>query len=923
MSAKYPPRVFWHASPSIPARSGRFIWFVVRLRGSRSDASAGDWPVPLPALAFAAGYLAWQAGGFGGADSRPVIGDLAILGMNALAAWWCHRAALRSGSSLRLRRLWRMLSIALIAFLAGDAAQLVYELLGHKPYPSPADVAYLAFYPLTLLAVMSAAAGPRRAGDRLRLTLDAATVALGGGVAIWHIAIQPVAAAAPDGLMRAFSWAYPIGDLVLVAALAAVMLRPAQGLSKRTVALLAGAISGFVITDLVYARLALHGNYHGGDPVDIGWFLSLFAFGLAARAQREPRRLERGERYRDELPWATYLAAGIAYSMLIAGEAEGSFMKHMSVIVACAGIGLIVMARQLLAQRRLSAIQTDLTRARQHLATVVGAAPMLLFAFDEKGMMTLNEGRALAAIGHKPGDNVGKSIFEVCADLPDVLEAAQTALGGARTTTTIEWDELTFETYLEPVFAHDGSVEAVIGVSTDVTERQRGERRIAHMAFHDHLTGLPNRLYLQNELESALSRARRRAESLALLYIDLDRFKLVNDSFGHAAGDAVLCETAERLRAACRESDFVARQGGDEFMVLLESLHGDSAGHASAIAAKIIERLRAPFEIEGTEFELGATVGISLYPRDAQTPDSLMKHSDAAMYQARSAGRGGTAIYERSARDPRGQLNMGVRLRRAIPSGELVLHYQPIFNLATRAVVGVEALIRWEDPVLGLVPAGDFIPFAEDSGLIEDVGGWVIDEVCRQAAEWWGAGLEPHIAFNVSPRQFRSGQVGDQLSLALARYRIPGSALTVEITESAAMADEKIVAPALRQLAALGVRTSIDDFGAGFSSLDRLFELCVQELKLDRRFLEAVPRDARASALLGAVLTLARALDLNPVVEGIETGEQLDFLVRTGFRTGQGYHLCMPLPAAEVTPLLPHSGVASAWDNRVAAPRMP
>jgi diguanylate cyclase (GGDEF)-like protein len=824
---------------------------------------------------------------------------LAILPVTAVAAWWCHRAALRCRVSGRLGRCWNLLALALLCFLTGDLLQVAYRVvLDRNPYPSLADVAFLCVYPITLIAVLSAAAGPRRAGDRLRLTLDAATIALGGGVAIWHLALEPAASGSSRGLALAFSLAYPVGDLVLVGALAAVLLWPAPGLSKRSLALLAAALTGFVLCDLIRVR----------DHVHAGWVLPLIALALAARLQPEPGRLEPNERYRVQLPWAGYLAAGIGYSVLVAAEAQASFMAHVSIILACAGIGVIVMVRQLLAQRRFASIQSDLVLARHHLSTVVGAAPMLLFAFDRNGIMTLNEGRALATIGHKPGDNVGRSIFDVCASSPEIVEACHIALDGCRTNTTVEWDDVVFETYYEPLFAADGSVEAVIGVSTDITERRRGERRIEHMAFHDHLTGLPNRLYLENELEGALARARRRAESLALLYIDLDRFKLVNDGFGHAAGDAVLQQTAERLRASCRETDFVARQGGDEFMVLLESLHGDSATHASAIAAKIIERLREPFEIDGTEFELGATIGISLYPRDAQTPDNLLKHADAAMYQARRVGRGGSALYERSGGDARGQLSMGVRLRRAITAGELVLHYQPIYNLISRTVVGAEALIRWNDPVGGMVPAGEFIPLAEDNGLIEEVGVWVIDEVCRQAAEWWSAGLEAHVSFNVSPRQFRAGRVGDDLSAALVHHHIPGSLLTVEITESAAMADERIVAPALRQLAALGVRTSIDDFGAGFSSLDRLFELCVQELKLDRRFLEVVPHDPRASALLGAVLTLARALDLDTVAEGVETADQLEFLIRSGFPMGQGYHLSRPLTAREVTELLPQAG---------------
>ena len=315
----------------------------------------------------------------------------------------------------------------------------------------------------------------------------------------------------------------------------------------------------------------------------------------------------------------------------------------------------------------------------------------------------------------------------------------------------------------------DGSM---IGIAIDVSARRRSEERLAHLAFHDPLTGLPNRATVEEQLGRELARAARDRSTVAALYIDLDQFKLVNDSLGHAAGDRVLVEVAERIRAVTRDSDLLARLGGDEFMLLCP---GISDAAAAATAGRILAAIDPTLVVDGAEFQIGASIGIALGPRDGDTADELLKHADAAMYQAKRAGRDAYALYSDDAGATRRRLTLNARLRRALDEEQFVLHYQPVHELAGGAIRGVEALLRWQDPDGGLVPPGDFLPHAEESGLIVRIGEWVLETACRQAAEWEAAGLMPRMAFNASPRELCDDRYVDRVAAALERHGLaPG-----------------------------------------------------------------------------------------------------------------------------------------------------
>ncbi|MBA3301636.1 MAG: EAL domain-containing protein, partial [Thermoleophilaceae bacterium] len=445
----------------------------------------------------------------------------------------------------------------------------------------------------------------------------------------------------------------------------------------------------------------------------------------------------------------------------------------------------------------------------------------------------------------------------------------------------------------------------VVSSFTDITERRNSEARIAHLAYHDELTDLPNRALMNKHLDLALARARRGGLSVALLYLDIDDFKLVNDSLGHDVGDQLLRQTAARLDEITRATDLLARQAGDEFMLVLTDLPTeDSVDVAGKVAQQVRRKLEAAVTVADAEFQLGVSIGVSIYPRDAEDPEQLLEHGETAMYQAKDAGRGGHAFFTPGDFDPLERLSMTSQLRTALEREEFELYYQPLFDLSDGRLSGAEALIRWKSPSRGLVPPLDFIPLAEDTGLIEPIGDWVIEAVCRQAAEWRRADLDPHLSFNVSPRQLRKENLAHAICDRIGAHGLDTTQFTVEITETAATHESSGVSPILSELTQAGLRVAIDDFGAGYSSLGRLRELPVQTLKIDRAFLYQVPERKEAASIVRAILHLAAGLEMRTVAEGIETEEQLEFLKAEGCSHGQGFHLGRPLPAREMTALL-------------------
>jgi diguanylate cyclase (GGDEF)-like protein/PAS domain S-box-containing protein len=468
-----------------------------------------------------------------------------------------------------------------------------------------------------------------------------------------------------------------------------------------------------------------------------------------------------------------------------------------------------------------------------------------------------------------------------------------------------------------PVDDEHGNPFLIQGVIFDITNRKLAEEQVAYLAYHDKLTELPNRALFEEMLDVSLARARRSDLGVGVLYMDLDNFKLVNDSLGHAAGDELLVQLADRLRACTRETDMVARQGGDEFMLLLSDLEqgpGIATGTdaamivAETVADRVHQALRKPFDLAGQEFYASASIGVSLFPQDAQDAETLLRNADTAMYESKRTAPGGSVLFRAPEGDPVDRLSFSTRLRRAVENRHWVLHYQPILDLGMGTVRGVEALIRWQDPNGGIVPPGEFIPLAEEMGLIEAIGHWVIDEVARQDREWRAQGLELEISFNLSPRELFVPQLSERIVKQLSATGLPASRVVVEVTESAAMADPDRTTRILNELRAWGLTLAIDDFGTGYSSLARLKHMPVSILKIDQSFIRDVDRDVSLAGMVRAMIQLAQSLGMIPLAEGIETHGEYEFLRANGCRLAQGFLFSRPVPADQIPALVSREG---------------
>ncbi|MFT3733992.1 MAG: EAL domain-containing protein [Rhodocyclaceae bacterium] len=440
-----------------------------------------------------------------------------------------------------------------------------------------------------------------------------------------------------------------------------------------------------------------------------------------------------------------------------------------------------------------------------------------------------------------------------------------------------------------------GTLTNFVAVFSDITERKASEARIAFLAHHDPLTALPNRTLFQDRLEQALARAERSEQKVALLFLDLDRFKTINDSLGHIAGDRLLRAVAERLSFCVRDTDTVCRQGGDEFLIVLSDLL--DAEVPARIAEKILRKLAEPFDLEGHTLGTSFSIGIAVYPDDGRSTDVLMKNADTAMYHAKESGRNTYRFFtEQMNANALERLQIENHLRLALDRGELLLHYQPQVDLTSGEIVGAEALIRWQSDTLGFVPPGRFIPIAEESGLIVPIGRWVLRQACLHARAWQLAGHQSvGVAVNISPLQFRRDDIVATVREVLRDTGLPAASLELEITESLIMQHAESVLETMQNLKALGVRLSIDDFGTGYSSLSYLKRFAVDRLKIDQSFVRDIAEDPDDAAIVRAIIQMGKSLKLDVVAEGAEARAQVDFLVREGCRTAQGYFFCPPV----------------------------
>jgi diguanylate cyclase (GGDEF)-like protein/PAS domain S-box-containing protein len=550
--------------------------------------------------------------------------------------------------------------------------------------------------------------------------------------------------------------------------------------------------------------------------------------------------------------------------------------------------------------------EQELNETKQFLDSIVDNIPIAVVVKDAVTRKFVLVNRAFQAMrGLRRDELVGKSVFEFystrTAEFIDHMDSE--VLQGRCDGKNLEYDVDTpdgtriYATSRIIIRDNDGEAKYLIVVINDVTERKKSEQRIAFMAHHDALTGLANRAAVTQQIEEAAARQRRRGDSFTVLLLDLDRFKHVNDTLGHSAGDALLRQAAARLKALLRETDVLARLGGDEFAII-QSGETSQREAASVLADRIIEIFAKPFDIDGNEVNIGTSIGIALAPEHGTNPDSLLKMADMALYGAKSAGRNGYRFFDPdmgAAADAR--LALENELRRAIAQNELELHYQPIIDTKTRRICSAEALIRWRHPTKGLIAPDNFIPLAEDTGMIAQIGMWVLRTACTDAATW---PAEVKVAVNLSPVQFRKTNLADAVMSALAEAGLPPERLEVEITETALIESAAECLPALHRFKNAGIAIALDDFGTGYSSLSQLTMFPFDKIKIDKSFTQNLTKRAECAAIISAALTLAQNLDIATTAEGVETNDQYKLLRLAGVTSLQGYLFQRPCPVSEI-----------------------
>jgi diguanylate cyclase (GGDEF)-like protein/PAS domain S-box-containing protein len=863
-------------------------------------------------VVFTAAFVAWQLTAPTGVPLVSILSNLAGLVPGVFALWYCARTARSHRLGPRARRSWAWLTASLLVFWLGDVAFLVLKVVrgGGLVGASVADLLYLGSYPIALVALATLRPSGPDPGERSAFWLDAAIMALGGGMVAWHLFIQPTLRH-PHWDWEAVSvLAYLLGDVALITALAISRLGPARAVGWPFALLTLGVATRFGANALYWHDLRLGAPALAGAGASALYAVAWVAFALGAHARVSQGAEVRARSAEPSGPAVSLLPTVAAITgYVVLAEAVARLLSVDVAVLVIVGVGLTaaVLTRQLVALRagaRLAARRVSLQTEARFRSLVQNASDVVLVV-GEDGTVEYHTPSAERLIDPAFLPLEGQALLELVhpEDRAVVDDLAAQAIGKPGSTPSAEWrlrwadGDWHFVEGRAKSVPDDPHLGGLILTLRSVNERKVLEDRLAYQAFHDPLTHLANRVLFSDRLEHALVRGRRGKRPVTVLFIDLDDFKNVNDSFGHAAGDQILVEVSRRLLACVRAYDTAARFGGDEFAVLLEDGGGVEA--AREIATRVAFALRAPFSVAGRHVVLGASLGIATSETGGDSASDLLRNADVAMYRAKHSGKGNVVVFEATMQTAvRERLELEADLRGALDRGELAVVFQPIVALGSGLTVGAEALLRWDHRTRGRLRPADFFAAAEASGVMLDLGAWVVEEACRQAAAWpladetWGL---PLVTVNVSPRLLATREFADAVARAVSASRLPPGRLVLELTEGAAVEDAASTFAAMRHLRSLGVRLAIDDFGTGYSALSYLMDMPVDILKLDKLFVDGLSGDASRHLLTRGILDLARALNKLVIAEGIEREEQAARLREYGCTLGQGFLFSRPV----------------------------
>jgi diguanylate cyclase (GGDEF)-like protein/PAS domain S-box-containing protein len=808
--------------------------------------------------------------------------------------------------------------------------------LQQNPQVTWADPFYLTDSLCTLAALLSFPLAIRNRLERWKFLLDAAMVLLAGGVAIWYFSVRHTAATEDNALIvTLLAFAYPLASMLVLLGATTVLLRRPNAGNRLAFRLLVGGVIVSIVADLTFNWVLVETGARSASWTDAVYLLCyVMLIGSAELYYRQPVESTTATaapppRIQPLSP-LPYLAVASTYGLLLLAVLRPWTDPVSGLAVGALLVTVLVVLRQLLAVRENVRLLAE-TAARQNEArfrSLVQHSSDVIIVTTPDATVGFVSPSATRVFGYDPAGLAGQSVSSLLH--PDDRERAAAFFRDAAltfgVTGPVEWrfrqpnGSWLHAEILATNLLHDSTVQGIVLNTRDVSERKRLEEQLTHQAFHDPLTGLANRALFRDRVSHALALAHRQGHPITVLFLDLDDFKKVNDSLGHAEGDRLLIAASERFLSCARTADTVARLGGDEFAILIEHVAG-SDGRTG-----LLERLSAamahPFSLSGNQIQVTASIGVATASGD-ETADDLLRNADVAMYAAKRRGKGRSETYEsRMYADLRERLEMEASLRSAIERCELALHYQPIVSLSTGAIYGVEALLRWDHPQYGHLLPQHFVPLAEETGLIQRLGGWVLTEACRQLQCWRlkYPEIPLSVSVNISGRQLQGSSVVQEMQEALAASGVDPSAIVLEITESVLMQQTDAMLDRLQQLKELGVQLAIDDFGTGYSSLSYLQRFPIDILKIAKPFVEEVGLGADRSALARAIIGLGDTLKLQTVAEGIEMAEQRAALIGLGCGLGQGHFFAPALPAANVDRLLASGRALGADGIPVVSP---
>jgi diguanylate cyclase (GGDEF)-like protein/PAS domain S-box-containing protein len=844
-------------------------------------------------------------------------------------------AARTSGLERRLRVL---VALGAVSWSVGQLFWNIQVATGFVGFPTPSDIGYLGIVLPVVIALILAVHGRLRRAEELAVYLDSAAIFL--AITAVVLAIYGDVVAPLGTVAAAVTVAYPILHLATAGA-ALVALLALRGVIRASGGYL--LLAGFAVVGLAWVewlREAIVAVPPAGSLINYLFPIGVVIVGLGGATWRlgEPSDARSGR--------ATSAIHGALPLVALFGSAALIGVRHVATpelgTVDTAALGVILLAaiRQTLLVHERGRLLDDSGRAREDLEValvqraeadsryrvLVERVPAAVYidvadsSVSDGGRLAYMSPQIEAILGYAPEAFLEDHELWPRLIHPDDHDAAIAAYADHWSTERpLRADYRMLARDGSIVWIHDEAYAMNEGSTTgrrvsqglvvNTTEQKRLEAQLLHDALHDPLTGLANRVLFRDHVELALAGSRRRRSKVAVLFLDLDNFKVVNDSLGHRAGDRLLVEVGRRLNATIRATDVVARQGGDEFTILLDRI--DGVEEATAFADRLATDLRKPIELDGRSIVIHVSIGIALASGPKLAADDLLAHADAAMYEAKGQGRDRHAVFDPSMRiRATGRLEMETQLRTAIEEKEFELHYQPIVDLASNRIAGFEALVRWHHPERGLVPPMEFIPLAEASGLIVPLGRNITETACRQLRALRDAGFGEALTMsvNVSPRQAVEPGFAAEVAATLELSGLEPSALVLEITESLTLDASAASAGSLRRLRDMGVQLVIDDFGTGFSALEYFKRFAVQGLKIDRSFIDGLGRSREDTAIVTATLAFASALGLSVTAEGVETADQLERLRALGCPHGQGFLFSRPLPAADLPALLAGSG---------------